>query len=135
MENNKAVVIRQSGITTPPDAGPNAAKVRRRAALEALAPDALAVAREILRTKPRTDAEKRIRADMAKTVLDRVGLGAQTKPDKAEDKPLEELTVAELERMLQARKRQAAADAKPVIDGACAPSGAPDDAQAIDILG
>ena len=80
--------------------------------LTELAPSAVLVLKDMLSGRLKTD---RVKADIAKTILDRIGLGA-IKPDTPEAvSDMEAMNVQDLELHLQKLKREAA-DSALVID-------------------
>lgn len=77
-------------------------------------------------------ASERVRADAAKTLLDRAGMAAKAAEGKElDDRALADMSKEELRAMMERAQRELAERATPVIDATVS---APDDSQASDIL-
>ena len=80
--------------------------------LTELAPSAVNVIKDMLAGKLKSD---RVKADLAKTILDRIGLGAIKPDEPSKENDIESMNVQDLEAHLDKLKREAADSAK-VID-------------------
>ncbi|HEY5793418.1 MAG TPA: hypothetical protein VIU82_00260 [Bosea sp. (in: a-proteobacteria)] len=103
--------------------------------MQALAPVALTVLDKVMRDDK---APAGARVDAAKTILDRGGYGVPVaeKARSSEDRPLAEMSIPELERLVRELEEKRAAEARDVTpdSGDNAPMMRADDAQVIDPL-